>query len=75
MSKPEDFVAVDVARNEPQAPFLTGLLRDAGIDALSKLTNQGAGAGDGLGAGVSHAILVRHRDLEAAREVLLQDQD
>lgn len=73
MSNPEDFIGIEVARNEPEAELLVGLLRDAGIDALSKLTNQGAGAGDGFGFGGAHQILVRQRDVEAAREILLQD--
>ena len=70
MSNSEDFVAVEVASNQPQAEFLASMLRDAGIDVLARATNQGAGAGDGLGVGGAHEILVRQQDAESAREVL-----
>ncbi|MGH2906655.1 MAG: putative signal transducing protein [Solirubrobacterales bacterium] len=75
MASTDNFIAVEVAGNEPQAEFIASLLRDAGIDAIAKLTNQGAGAGDGLGAGGAHEILVRQSDAEAARQVLLQDRE
>jgi hypothetical protein len=70
MSNSKDFVAVEVANNQPQAEFLASILRDAGFDVLARATNQGAGAGDGLAMGGAHEILVRQQDADAARELL-----
>ena len=69
-SRPDQFVAVEVAGTEPEAELLCSLLRSAGIDCLPQLTNAGAGAGDGLGTVGAHEIMVRSRDAQAAREIL-----
>jgi len=69
-SRHDQFVVVEVARNEPDAELLCSLLRSAGMDCLPRLTNSGAGAGDGLGTVGSHEIMVRARDAHAAREIL-----
>ena len=74
MARPDDLVVVEVAANEPEAELLCSLLRSAGIDCLPRLTNRGAGAGDGLGTGGPHEIMVRPRDAQAAREILDQGQ-
>ncbi len=66
----DEFVVVEVVGNEPEAELLCSLLRSASIDCLPRLTNAGAGAGDGLGTAGSHEIMVRERDAEAARELL-----
>lgn len=70
ISRTDQFVAVGMAGNEPEAELLCSLLRSAGIDCVPKLTNAGAGAGDGLGTLGSHDITVRSRDAQAAREIL-----
>ena len=70
MSRTDQFVAVEVAGTEPEAELLCSLLRSAGIGCLSRLTNAGAGAGDGLGTVGSHEIMVRSRDAQAAHEIL-----
>jgi hypothetical protein len=70
MSRADQFVVVEVAGNEPEAELLCSLLRSAGIDCLPRLTNSGAGAGDGLGTVGSHEIMVSARDAQAAREIL-----
>jgi Putative prokaryotic signal transducing protein len=70
MSRTDQFGVVEIAGSEPEAEPLCSLLRSAGIDCLPRLTNAGAGAGDGLGIVGSHEILVRSRDAEAAREIL-----
>ncbi len=44
-----DWIAVEVARSEPEAELLCSILRSAGIECVPRLTNAGAGAGDGLG--------------------------
>jgi hypothetical protein len=49
MTRPEDWVVVEVANSEPEAELLCSVLRSAGIECLPRLTNRGAGAGDGLG--------------------------
>jgi hypothetical protein len=65
-----DWVVVEVARNEPEAELLCSVLRDAGIECLPRLTNSGAGAGDGLGTAGAHAIMVSPQDAQDAREIL-----
>jgi hypothetical protein len=66
----DDWVIVEVAGSEPQAELLCSVLRGAGIECLPRLTNSGAGAGDGLGTVGAHAIMVSPRDAQDAREIL-----
>ena len=70
MSGADELVVVEVVSGEPQAELLCSLLRSAGIECLPRLTNRGAGAGDGLGTAGPYEILVSRRDGEDAREVL-----
>ena len=63
----DDFVTVEVAANEAEAELLCSLLRSADIDCLSRVTNQGAGASDGLAVGGAHDVMVRANDAETAR--------
>ena len=65
-----DWVIVEVAGSEPEAELLCSVLRGAGIECLPRLTNSGAGAGDGLGTAGAHNILVSAQDAQAAREIL-----
>ena len=65
-----DWIAVEVARSEPEAELLCSILRSAGIECVPRLTNAGAGAGDGLGTVGAHDILVRPPDAQDAREIL-----
>ena len=71
MPRPDDWVVVQVARSEPEAELLCSVLRGAGIECLPRLTNSGAGAGDGLGTVGAHDILVSPADAQEARELLL----
>jgi hypothetical protein len=66
----EELIAVKTARNESEAELLCSLLRSAEIECVPRLTNWGAGTGDGLGTAAQHEIMVRRRDAEAAREIL-----
>jgi hypothetical protein len=66
----DDWVVVKVASNEPEAELLCSLLRDAGIECVPRLTNRGAGAGDGLGISGEHEVMVSARDAQDARELL-----
>jgi hypothetical protein len=66
----DDWVVVGVARSEPEAELLCSVLRGAGIECLPRLTNSGAGAGDGLGTVGAHDILVSPADAEEARDLL-----
>jgi hypothetical protein len=66
----DELVVVQVAANEPEAELICSLLRSADIECLSQVTNQGAGAGDGLAVGGAHAVRVPQRDAEDAREIL-----
>jgi hypothetical protein len=66
----DDWVVVEVAGSEPEAELLCSVLRGAGIECLPRLTNSGAGAGDGLGTVGAHDILVSPADTEEARDLL-----
>lgn len=70
MTGADDWVVVGVARSEPEAELLCSVLRSAGIECLAQLTNSGAGAGDGLGTGGAHGILVSPANAEEARDLL-----
>jgi hypothetical protein len=70
MTHHDDWVVVEVANGEPEAELLCSALRSAGIECLPRLTNQGAGAGDGLGTVGAHDILVSPADAQDAREIL-----
>jgi hypothetical protein len=65
----DDWVIVEVASSEPEAELLCSVLRDYGIECLTRLTNSGAGAGDGLALG-AHDIMVSPQDAQDAREIL-----
>ena len=66
----DDWVIVEVAGSEPEAELLCSVLRGAGIECLPRLTNSGAGAGDGLGTVGAHDIMVSPQDAQDAREIL-----
>lgn len=66
----DDWVVVEVARSESEAELLCSVLRGAGVECLPRLTNSGAGAGDGLGTVGAHDIVVRAQDAQDAREIL-----
>jgi Putative prokaryotic signal transducing protein len=66
----DELVSVAVARFEGEAVALRDLLRSAGIDAIYRATNQGAGAFDGLVTSAPQEILVRAEDAEVARQIL-----
>jgi hypothetical protein len=64
----DDWVLVGVAGSE--AELLCSVLRGAGIECLPRLTNSGAGAGDGLGTTGAHDIMVNPQNARDAREIL-----
>lgn len=66
----DDLVVVEVVTTEPEAELLCSLLRSAGISCLHKVTNQGAGAADGLATGGAQEVIVGREDLDSAREIL-----
>ena len=66
----DDWVVVEVAGSEAEAELLCSVLRGAGIECLPRLTNSGAGAGDGLGTVGAHDIMVSTQDAQDAREIL-----
>ncbi len=70
MTRPDDWVVVGVAKSEPEAELLCSVLRAAGIECLPRLTNSGAGAGDGLSSVGAHDIMVGPHDAQEARELL-----
>jgi len=62
-------VVLAVVTTEQEAEVICGLLRSAGIACLTRQTNVGAGASDGLLVAGPFGVFVRAEDLEAAREV------
>jgi hypothetical protein len=70
----DDWVIVGVAGSEAEAELLCSVLRGSGIECLTRVTNSGAGAGDGLGTAGAHNILVSAQDAQDAREILHQPQ-
>jgi hypothetical protein len=66
----DDWIAVGVAGSEAEAELLCSVLRGAGIECLPRLTNSGAGAGDGLGTTGAHDIMVRSQNAQDALEIL-----
>jgi Putative prokaryotic signal transducing protein len=70
MARQDDWVVVEVAGSEPEAELLCSVLRSADIECFPRLTNRGAGAGDGLGTVGPHDIVVSPRDADDAREIL-----
>jgi hypothetical protein len=69
-----DWVVVQVAGSEPEAELLCSVLRGEGIGCVPRLTNSGAGAGDGIGTVGAHDILVSPQDADNARGVLREPQ-
>ena len=71
LSPTDELVAVEVAGSQPEAEMLCSLLRGAGIPCMPRLTSRGAGAGDGLGIGGQHEIMVSgSKDAQRARKIL-----
>jgi hypothetical protein len=66
----DELSVVRVVPNQTEAEILCGLLRQAGITCMYRVTNHGAGAADGLAVGVPQEIIVREEDAPAARELL-----
>jgi Putative prokaryotic signal transducing protein len=71
----DELAVVDVVPNPAEAELLCGLLRSAGIQCTYRLTNQGAGAFEGIPGVGAQEVVVRADDLESAREVLAQSED
>jgi hypothetical protein len=57
----DEFVVLDVVVTEQEAELLCDLLRSAGIACLTRQTNVGAGASDGMPVGGPHEVVVRRR--------------
>jgi hypothetical protein len=66
----DGLVVVEVFGTEQEAEVVCGLLRSADIECLTRQTNVGAGASDGLTVIGPHEVVVRAEDLEDAREVV-----
>ena len=66
----DDWVLVGVAGSEAEAELLCSVLRGSGIECLTRVTNSGAGAGDGLSTVGARDIMVSPQDAQDAREIL-----
>jgi Putative prokaryotic signal transducing protein len=66
----DDLAVVEVVATEPEAELLCSFLRGAGIQCFQRVSNRGAGVGDGGYAVGPRDVVVRARDLGSAREVL-----
>lgn len=66
----DELTVVRIVPNQTEADILCGLLRQAGITCMYRVTNHGAGAADGLAVGVPQEIIVRTDDVASARELL-----
>ncbi len=69
-NRPSDLVRVAVARNQAEAEFIQGLLREEGIASVLRRT-AGFDVPDFLAAGPRDVLVARAREL-AAREILMQ---
>jgi hypothetical protein len=65
-----DLAVAEVVATEAEAELLCSLLRNEGIRCTYRVSNYGAGAGDGLAVGGPQEVIVRSEDLESARTVL-----
>lgn len=59
-----------VVRTETEAEMVCAVLRTAGIEAVHRQTNAGAGSGDGMPQTGAHEVLVSAEELEEARATL-----
>lgn len=66
----EDAVVLTVVSGEPEAEVLCGLLRSEGIECAYRDTQQIDTSLEDFMAAGAREILVRERDLEAAKELL-----
>jgi Putative prokaryotic signal transducing protein len=69
-----DLAVLEVVATEPEAELLCSLLRDAGIPCMQRMTNMGAGAGEGTPIFGPREVLVRREQLPRARKVLRAQQ-
>ena len=65
-----DVATLTIVPTETEAEMLCAMLRTAGIDALQRQTNIGAGFGDGMPQTGAHEVLVAADELDHARDVL-----
>ena len=66
----DELAVVEVVATEPEAELMCSLLRGAGIRCVQRLSNRGAGVGEGGYALGPREVLVRAGDLGSARKVL-----
>ena len=66
----DELKVLDVVATEQEAEVICGLLRSAGIACLTRQTNVGAGASDGMTVAGPYEVVVRAKNLEAAREIV-----
>lgn len=63
-------VVIHIVPTEQEGDVVSGLLQSAGIESLTRQTNLGAGASDGLSVIGPYEVVVGAQDAEAARKLL-----
>jgi Putative prokaryotic signal transducing protein len=65
-----ELATLTIVPTEAEAELVVALLGTAGIEAIYRQTNAGAGAADGMPQVGAQEVLVEAGDLERAREAL-----
>jgi Putative prokaryotic signal transducing protein len=66
----DELSVVEVVATEGEAELLCSLLRNGGIRCFQRLSNRGAGVGEGGYAAGPREIVVAARDLASAKRLL-----
>ena len=66
----DELAVVEVVATEGEAELLCSFLREARIECFQRLSNRGAGVGEGGYAAGPREVVVRAHDLGSARQVL-----
>jgi putative signal transducing protein len=70
-----ELARLTVAGSETEAQMICAVLRTAGLPAVHRPTNTGAGFGSGMPQTGAQEVLVEAGDLERARDVLAAEPE
>jgi hypothetical protein len=71
----DGLATLTVVPNEMEAEMVCALLRTAGIDAVHRQTDAGAGAADAMPQVGAQEVMVAEHDLERARATLAAEPE